>query len=170
MKCFERLVMAHIISSLLPGLNPLQFAYRHSRSTENTMSLDLHSSLEHLDIKYTYVRFLFVDYRSAFNTIIPYGLISKLRDLGLSSTLCNRILSFLTHRPQSMKIGGELTPKYIIGTEVERVKSIKFLGDRKNVVYIAQTIMEANLPSMDSIYTAHCCGKAANIIKGPLHP
>eukprot|EP00061_Rhincodon_typus_P003721 g20804.t1 len=44
--------------------------------------------------------------------------------------------------------------------------------DRKKlrkVVCTAQTIREANLPSMDSIYTAHCHGKAANIIKGP-HP
>eukprot|EP00061_Rhincodon_typus_P019199 g9822.t1 len=38
------------------------------------------------------------------------------------------------------------------------------------VVSIAQTITEANLPSMDSIYTARCHGKAANIIKDPSHP
>eukprot|EP00061_Rhincodon_typus_P007084 g28395.t1 len=45
--------------------------------------------------------------------------------------------------------------------------------DRKKlqkVACTAQTTVEANLPSMDSIYTAHCCGKAANIIKDPLHP
>eukprot|EP00061_Rhincodon_typus_P004233 g22072.t1 len=40
----------------------------------------------------------------------------------------------------------------------------------QKVVYIAQTIMEANFPSMDSIYTARCCGKAAKIIKDQLHP
>eukprot|EP00061_Rhincodon_typus_P009041 g32198.t1 len=40
----------------------------------------------------------------------------------------------------------------------------------QKVVCTAQTITEANLPSMDSIYTAHCCGKAANIIKDPSHP
>eukprot|EP00061_Rhincodon_typus_P014464 g41494.t1 len=45
--------------------------------------------------------------------------------------------------------------------------------DRKNllkVVCTAQTITEANLPSMDSIYVAHCRIKAANIIKEPSHP
>eukprot|EP00061_Rhincodon_typus_P012432 g38165.t1 len=45
--------------------------------------------------------------------------------------------------------------------------------DRKKlqkVVTTAQTIMEANLPSMDSIYTACFRGKAANIIKDPSHP
>eukprot|EP00061_Rhincodon_typus_P009704 g33395.t1 len=40
----------------------------------------------------------------------------------------------------------------------------------QKVVCAAQTIMEANLPSMDSIYTARCHGKAANIIKDPSHP
>eukprot|EP00061_Rhincodon_typus_P004898 g23690.t1 len=45
--------------------------------------------------------------------------------------------------------------------------------DRKklqNVACIAQTITEANLPSMDSIYTARHLRKAANIIEDPLHP
>eukprot|EP00061_Rhincodon_typus_P003690 g20723.t1 len=58
MKCFKRLVMAHINSSLPTCLNPLQFAYRHNRSTEDAISLALHSSLEHLDNKDTYIRFL----------------------------------------------------------------------------------------------------------------
>eukprot|EP00061_Rhincodon_typus_P000878 g13063.t1 len=39
----------------------------------------------------------------------------------------------------------------------------------QKVVCTDQTIMEANLPSMDSIYTARCRGKAANI-KDPSHP
>eukprot|EP00061_Rhincodon_typus_P004017 g21565.t1 len=45
--------------------------------------------------------------------------------------------------------------------------------DRKKlqkVVCTAQTITEANLASMDSIYTARCHKKADNIIKDPSHP
>eukprot|EP00061_Rhincodon_typus_P015520 g43240.t1 len=45
--------------------------------------------------------------------------------------------------------------------------------DRKKLqkmVGIAQTITEANHPSMDSIYTARYRRKAANIIKDPSHP
>eukprot|EP00061_Rhincodon_typus_P003380 g19942.t1 len=104
MKCFKTLVMAHINSSFPTCLDPLQFAYRHNRSTEDAISLALHSSLEHLDNKDTYVRLLLVDYSSTFHTIIPSRLISKLHALGLSSTLCNWILSFLTYRPQSLRI------------------------------------------------------------------
>ena len=58
-------------------LDPLQFAYRHNRSTANAISLALHSILEHLDNKDTYARLVFIDYSSAFNTIIPTRLISN---------------------------------------------------------------------------------------------
>ena len=48
MKCFERLVMAHI-NSILPGtLDPLQFSYRPNRSTDDTISIALHTALSHL--------------------------------------------------------------------------------------------------------------------------
>eukprot|EP00061_Rhincodon_typus_P016070 g44089.t1 len=218
-KCFERLVMDCINSSLPTCLSPLQFAYQRNRSTADAISLDLHSSLEHLDNKGTYIRLLLINYSSTFNTIIPFRLISKLRDLGLGSALCSWILSDppATVSEDSStkeliidfrKKGGEHPPIYINGTEVERVESIKFLRaaqeiwrtltnsyrytiesflsrcitawfgnfsaqDRKKlqkVVCTAQTITKANCPSMDSIYTARCHGKAANIIKDPSHP
>ena len=68
MKCFERLVMAHI--TVIPEtLDPLQFAYRHNRSTDDAISVALHTALSHLDKRNTYVRMLFIDYSSAFNTL-----------------------------------------------------------------------------------------------------
>ena len=50
-----------------------------------------------------YVRMLFIDYSSAFNTIVPSKLITKLRNLGLNTSLCNWILVFLTGRPPGGK-------------------------------------------------------------------
>ena len=41
---------------------------------------------------------LFIDYSSAFNTIVPSKLIIKLWDLGLNSALCNWVLN--TGAPQ----------------------------------------------------------------------
>ncbi|XP_048459106.1 uncharacterized protein LOC125484431 [Rhincodon typus] len=87
MKYFKRLVMAHINSSLPACLNALQFAYWQNRSTVDAIFLALHSSLEHMDNKDTYIRILLINYSSTSNTIIPTGLISKLHHLGLSSTL-----------------------------------------------------------------------------------
>ncbi|KAI3362442.1 hypothetical protein L3Q82_012246 [Scortum barcoo] len=47
-KCFERLVLAHLKSCLPPTLDPHQFAYRQNRSTEDAVSIALHSVLSHL--------------------------------------------------------------------------------------------------------------------------
>ena len=79
MKCFERLVMAHINSILLDTLDPLQFAYCPIGSTDGAISIALHAALSHLDKRNTYVRRLFIDYSSAFNTIVLSKLITKLR-------------------------------------------------------------------------------------------
>ncbi len=51
---------------------------------------------------------LFIDFSSAFNTIIPQQLINKLNLLGLNNSLCNWILDFLTGRPQSVRVGHNL--------------------------------------------------------------
>ncbi|KAK1801497.1 hypothetical protein P4O66_004522 [Electrophorus voltai] len=105
MKCFERLVMRHIKTQLPPSLDPLQFAYRCNCSTDDAISTTLHLALTHLDKKGTYIRMLFIDFSSAFNTIVPQHLIGKLSLLGLNTSLCNWILDFLTGRPQSVWIG-----------------------------------------------------------------
>ncbi len=106
MKVFERLLKKHICSSIPATLDPLQFAYRPNRSTDDAISQVLHSSLTHIDSKNgNYVRLLFIDYSSAFNTIVPSKLAVKLSDLGLNTTLCDWIQDFLTGRPQVVKMG-----------------------------------------------------------------
>ncbi len=106
MKVFERLLKNHICSSIPASLDPLQFAYRPNRSTDDAISQVLHSSLTHIDSKNgNYVRLLFIDYSSAFNTIVPTKLAVKLSDLGLNTSLCDWIQDFLTGRPQVVKVG-----------------------------------------------------------------
>ena len=100
MKCFERLVKDHITSTLPDTLDPLEFAYRPNRSTDNAIAITLHPALSHLNKRNTYVRMLFIDYSSAFNTIVPSKLIIKLEALGLNPALCNWVLDFLTGRPR----------------------------------------------------------------------
>jgi hypothetical protein len=55
MKCFERLVMAHTNTIIPETLDPLQFAYRSNRSTDDAISIAVPTSLSHLDKRYTYV-------------------------------------------------------------------------------------------------------------------
>ncbi|KAK3533238.1 hypothetical protein QTP70_013652 [Hemibagrus guttatus] len=78
MKCFERLVMRQIKDLLPPSLDPMQFAYRPNHSTDDAISTTLHLYLTHLKNKDTYVQMLFINFSSAFNTIIPHYLIKKL--------------------------------------------------------------------------------------------
>ncbi|KAI4896057.1 hypothetical protein NFI96_010382 [Prochilodus magdalenae] len=103
-KCFERLVLSHLKSCLPATLDPHQFAYRGNRSTEDAISTALHTALTHLDCQNSYFRMLFIDFSAAFNTVIPSKHISKLKRLGISTTLCNCISDFLTDRPQSVKL------------------------------------------------------------------
>ncbi len=58
LKCFERLVMHNIKTSLPNTCNPLQFAYRPNRSTDDAISSTLHLTPSHLENKDSYVRML----------------------------------------------------------------------------------------------------------------
>ncbi len=116
MKCFERLVMQHIKSVLPPSLDPFQFAYRSNRSTDDAIATALHPALTHLDKTDTYVRLLFIDFSSAFNTIIPQQLIHKLVQLGLNTSLCNWLLDFLTGRPQAVRVGSNTSSSITLNT------------------------------------------------------
>jgi hypothetical protein len=60
--------MAHINTIIPETLDPLQFAYRTNISTDDAISIALHTALSHLDKRNTYVRMLFIDYSAAFNT------------------------------------------------------------------------------------------------------
>jgi hypothetical protein len=114
MKCFERLVMAHINTISPETLEPLQFAYRPNRSTDDAISIALHTALSYLDKRNTYVRMLFIDYSSAFNTILHPKLITKLWTKEM-------IVDYRKWRT-------EHAPMLIDGAVVEQVESFKFLG------------------------------------------
>ncbi len=65
----------------------------------------LHYVLQHPDRPGAYVRILFVDFSSAFNTIIPTRLLPKLTQLSVPTSICQWIISFLTDRQQLVRLG-----------------------------------------------------------------
>ena len=69
MKCFERVVLTHIQSSIPNPLDPLQYTYQPNRPTLDAIAAVLHYSLSHLENKDSYIRTLFVNYSPAFNTV-----------------------------------------------------------------------------------------------------
>lgn len=61
---------------------------------------------------------LFIDFSSAFNTVIPQHLVGKLRAVGISTPLCNWLLDFLTNRPQTVRVGENSSQTIIMNTGV----------------------------------------------------
>ena len=59
---------------------------------------------------------LFIDFSSAFNTIIPQQLTHKLSQLGLNTSLCNWLLDFLTGRPQAVRVGSNTSSTITLNT------------------------------------------------------
>ncbi len=105
MKSFERLVLAYLMASTGSLLDPLQFAFRANRSVDDAVNMGLHFILQHLDRPGTYVRIMFVDFSSTFNTIIPDTLQNKLTQLSVPTSICQWITSFLTDRQQLVRLG-----------------------------------------------------------------
>ena len=87
-----------------PQLDPLQFVCLAKRTTEDAINTLLHHTTHHLDKKTpTYVRSLFIDYSSAFNTMQPHLLINKLDNYDIQPSLQLWILTFLTNTTQNVK-------------------------------------------------------------------
>ncbi len=105
MKSFERLVLAYLKDITGPLLDPLQFAYRANRSVDDAVNMGLHFILQHLDKTGNYARILFVDFSSAFNTIMPDLLSDKMTQLSVPTSICQWITSFLTDRQQLVRLG-----------------------------------------------------------------
>jgi hypothetical protein len=89
-------------------------AYHPNISTDEAISIVLHTALSHLDKINTYMRMLFIDYNSAFNTIVPSQLIKTRRTLGQNISLCNWILDFLMGCPQVVRVGNNTTATLIL--------------------------------------------------------
>lgn len=98
------------------SIDPHQYAYKRNRCTADAISYVVHMALTHLENRDSYVRLLFLDFSSAFNTIIPQTLVHKLEALGLSPALCNWVLDFLTNRRQTVRIHSITSSPIILNT------------------------------------------------------
>ena len=102
MKCFERLVLKKLQLQTQKFLDPFQFAYKSNRSTDDATLTLLHNCYSHLENPGSYVRILFIDFSSAFNTIQPHLMAIKLLSLKVDPRLILWITHFLVNRTQSV--------------------------------------------------------------------
>ena len=100
-KCLEKLIARKIKKCFSVLQDPMQFAYREDRNVEHAILVFLQNIR---DTPKNNCRILFVDSSSAFNTIQPHLLISKLNKFDLNPHLTAWIVNFLTARPQCVKL------------------------------------------------------------------
>ncbi|XP_070183628.1 uncharacterized protein [Littorina saxatilis] len=116
MKVLERLILRHLRAFTGHLSDPLQFAYQANRSVDDAVAMGLHFVLQHLENPRTYARMLFIDYSSAFNTIIPHKLLHKLIGLDVPLSLCHWLLDFLLDRPQVVRLNNSLSASLTLNT------------------------------------------------------
>ncbi len=115
----ERLVSTELTLQTAKFMDPMQFAYRTSRGVEDATLTLLDKIFCHLNNPTkTYVRVLFMDFSSAFNTVQPHILLRHLSDLHVSSNLILWIREFLRERPQCVGINKILSDCLVLNTGV----------------------------------------------------
>ena len=63
MKVLERLVLVYLKSVTISNMDPLQFAYRENRCTDDAAALAPHFVMQHLESPDRYVRILLLQFR-----------------------------------------------------------------------------------------------------------
>ena len=116
MKCAERIVLRKLREQTSHCQDSLQFAYTAKRNTQDAILTLLHSLYQHLDQPKTYARLLFIDFSSAFNTLQPHLLIDKLADAQVNPSIIKWVHSFMTDRPQQVRVGGATSNVLVTNT------------------------------------------------------
>jgi hypothetical protein len=112
-KILEKLIKWYVCQHT--ELDPLQFAYRSGRSTQDAVLQLITTVTTCIDAKATNLsRCLFLDFSSAFNTINVSLLIDKLQHLDLRVT--KWVSSFLSNRIQYTQVDGKLSEKLVTNT------------------------------------------------------
>ena len=116
MKCLESIVRNLVRDSVKEFCDLLQFAYVEGRCVDDAVTTLLHTVLTHLDKSKTYSRLLYIDFSSAFNTMQPHILLTKLYNMNVNSNLILWIYSFLTNRPQYVKLRNSTSNTLVTNT------------------------------------------------------
>ena len=114
MKCLEKIIKVKLMLYIGSQQDPLQFAYTKNRSTLDPTIMIVHDVLKFLDTPNTkdrshFVKILFIDFSSAFNTIQVHIMLNRLINLQVNPNIILWIYSFLSHRQQYVKLNGTIS-------------------------------------------------------------
>jgi hypothetical protein len=108
LKLFEKMLLTRI-APVLPGSDPLQFAYRQSRSTLDAVAYLVHAVASALDRKAKAVRLLFLDYTNAFGSVDRGILLQQIADGGVDPCLVKLLQDYFTNRSQFTCFNGQVS-------------------------------------------------------------
>ena len=77
MECFVKIVVQHLLTFTSQQLDPFQFAYKSHRGVDDAILTLLHKAFIHFDNAGSFIRVLFIEFSSDFNTIQPHVLAKK---------------------------------------------------------------------------------------------
>lgn len=117
-KTMERVVCSQLTASVADQTDPMQFAYKAHRGVEDATLTLTNLICSHLDKANNYVRVLFMDFSSAFNTIQPHILLQRLLDLNVNSHIILWVKNFLSDRPQRVCVNGTMSTPLSVSTGV----------------------------------------------------
>ncbi len=110
MKVFEKIIKRELVKAVEDILDPFQFAYRSKRGVDDAVLTLLNLVFRHLESPATHAHLLFLDFTSAFNTIQPHILASKLLSyFNLCPSIVGWIVDFLTDRSQRVRVNSALS-------------------------------------------------------------
>ena len=109
MKVCECVVLCKLEKLVKDYINPLQFAYRKNRSTDDAVLYSLENIYLHLEKTGSTGRLMFFNFSSAFNILQPRLLVQKLLNMKLPSSVISWIFDYLTSRLQDVRLNGLLS-------------------------------------------------------------
>ena len=116
MKVLERIVLQRLMQQTDDRMDPYQFAYRQNRGVEDAIISLLHDTYMHLETPKSFVRVLYIDFSSAFNTIQPHLMASKLINLQVKPSLILWLVDFLVNRSQQVRYQHAISENKTIST------------------------------------------------------
>jgi len=145
MKCLERIIKNLLCEQVKPFTDCYQFAYTKQRCVEDaTLSLT-DFVLKHVDKpnqgnRKNYVKILFVDFSSAFNTIQPHLMMQKLNLMNVNPYIILWINEFLT----------------------SRLQYVRYLGTQSEIIVTNTGAPQGCVlsPLLFTIYTSECRGSS----------
>lgn len=91
-------------------------AYRNKGNVEDAVLLLFNSPLTHFELPKSFVRTLFIDFSSAFNSIRPHVMVKKFLDVNVNVNIVYWIVEVLTNRPQHDRLNDVPSDVLLINT------------------------------------------------------